>query len=129
MLSAGAVGLIKWAMEATLIPQQGAVVSVQAVDRLPAVNCDIVAIYIDERVVEMTAGHQLWAHCTSIPTRVARKYAGNSPAYATWSSRVSDQQNDSTIVLIIRTPFSSLVSPSLSVEASSRQSCLDLRRS
>ena len=43
MLSAGAVGLIKWAMEATLIPQQGAVVSVQAVDRLPAVNCDIVA--------------------------------------------------------------------------------------
>ena len=84
MLSAGAVGLIKWAMEATLIPQQGAVVSVQAVDRLPAVNCDIVAIYIDERVVEMTAGHQLWAHCTSIPTRVARKYAGNSPAYATW---------------------------------------------
>ena len=85
MLSAGAVGLIKWAMEATLIPQQGAVVSVQAVDRLPVVNCDIVAIYIDERVVEITAGHQLWAHCTSIPTRVARKYAGNSPAYATWS--------------------------------------------
>ena len=85
MLSAGAVGLIKWAMEATLIPQQGAVVSVQAVDRLPAVNCDIVAIYIDERVVAMTVGHQLWAHCTSIPTRVARKNAGNSPAYATWS--------------------------------------------
>ena len=85
MLSAGAGGLIKWAMEATLIPQQGAVVSVQAVDRLPTVICDIVAIYIDERVVEMTASHQLWAHGTSIPTRVARKYAGNSPAYAKWS--------------------------------------------
>ena len=77
--------LVMVCLEATLIPQQSAVVSVQAVDRLPVVNCDIVAIYIDERVVEMTAGHQLWAHCTSIPTRVARKYDGTSPAYASWS--------------------------------------------
>ena len=78
MLSAGAVGLIKWAMEATLIPQQGAVVSVQAVDRLPAVNCDIVAIYIDERVVEMTPGHQLWAHCTSIPLGLRHRQSSSA---------------------------------------------------